>query len=115
MRRYKGSTIVEFAIYVLIIILISAVPLIGSKVNIGRNQDVEQLKYQAIVIDKALAMWYSSHSQKYPDSLPVLQTLTFIPNSILLSNFSYSVNSDGTYTLTANLPTGSSYKSPGSK
>lgn len=115
MKKYKGVSIIYVLLVCLFFFMIASAAMLNDKERIIQNETIEHLKDQSVVIDRALAMWYKSHGKKYPDNLSVLQTLTMIPDSIELSNFTYSINADKTYNLVANLPTGSTYKSPGSK
>lgn len=99
---------------VLVIIALSSVSFLDSRNSILQNHETDRLKHEAIVIDRALSVWYKSHDDTYPDQLQNLKSINLIPQSVNLANYTYKPNDD-TYTLVVALPAGSTYKSPGSK
>lgn len=111
-QKRNGSLLVNLAIYgIFAMILLCGVASIGSATR-GVQDDV--LKNQASVVDRALYIWYASHSGKFPAQLSTLQTMGYISDQVPLSSFTYTLrNSQTQYSLTVNLSSGA-YKTPGS-
>lgn len=113
-KQRKGILSIEFAVYLVIIVLCLIV--IASPGTTRNTLADNVLRDQTLLIDQVLSVWYQSHSGTYPTSLDVLQTMAMIPPSIAVTTFSYSINADSTqYSLMVTLANGTVYKSPASK
>lgn len=120
MKQYKivhprrGSLLLELCIFTVVLILL-LFPLLPSGGTTVRTTNDNLIKDQALVLDNALYVWYTSHGGQYPNTLTVLHDMSFISAEIDLSSFSYSLQNNQTqYRLTANLNNGTTYKSLGS-
>lgn len=115
--KFKGSVTIGIFILLVLMLSLGSMSFIssGERQSLVNNLEVQQLKHDANVLDRALAMWYKSHSNKYPANLELLKDIKSIPQTMDLNAFSYSVNADKTYNLIIKTPNGSTFKSPGSR
>lgn len=115
LKKRKGVAIIELVIYALLIGIVLGV-IITSTGSINKSVESDELKERAVQIDMALAVWYQSHGNKYPDNLVMMQNINVLPPAMDLSRFTYSVrNSNKEYHLEVTLPVGGKYVSPNSK
>ncbi|CVK21661.1 hypothetical protein [Sporomusa sphaeroides] len=115
--KSKGNTALIVLICILVIISISTVTFISPADHhrVKNNIYMDQLKLEAYAIDLALNRWYKSQGKEYPDNLTKLYDVNYIPKSIDINNFIYSVNMDDTYNLLIKTPSNGTIKSAGSK
>jgi hypothetical protein len=114
LHKRRGSLLLDLCIFSVILIIL-LFPLLPSGGTTVRTATDNLIKDQALAVDNALHVWYSSHGGKFPSTLTVLQDMNFISTEINLSVFSYSLQSSQTeYRLTTTLNNGTTYKSLGS-
>lgn len=116
MRKRKGLTIVEIALYAMLILSIAAAGISSMNGSTTKSVEANNLKDQAFIIDTVLSQWYKSHSGVYPGNLTTLQTMGILSPNFDLTKFIYTTQSSNTqYRLVVTMPIGANYTSPGSK
>lgn len=111
LKRRKGLSLVHLIVYVLMIILFMSFNLVVNSNSMVQSVSNDTLKSNCYAVDRALSIWYGSHSGQYPPNLAYLTDIGILPPTIEINNFGYSTTGEK-YRLTIRLSDGSTYISP---
>ena len=115
-RRRSGVSMLELSLYFVMMAIIVAVGATSS--HSDQNRQSEILQQNIILVDVALAHWYSAHGC-YPEKLRWLSANGYLPLTGQVADtsiFTYMLEDKGNaYTLSTQLPDKTIYYSPYSR